>query len=1030
MSACRLRAVPSGQKIMSSDDILTTSFDLERAARVGRADEKMNTQWKNFGTPIGRRARSLEGEQWLLLDLDMSVSERIPLVHGDAALSKATVFPGTLGKTAWSFCMGLILMSLAVLGVVVSVGSLRGGVAVHGAHRDDAHFIKTGVNDTIPVEFVETDYDVKQPALGEAEPEILGREDFEPLESATNARAKAVHARRVEQRTASRVANREKADAVAVEALEQESNATQVAEEGLPEVSSEDAAAEQRRQAARAQRVRERERARAVAQEGEGKGAGGGKIVSDTETSSTTDGAEQTVEPAAETEPETPSEVTQPLTPEEAAEKRREAARARRVRIRELEQREEARAVAVAAASAKADADAVALSEFLVPEATEEEPERQLPEMTPTPAPTAAAQLPEPTPGPTPVPTPVKVTKDAILSAAESAVATAVARAKGNIADAQAVNAPAAPEKPSHPPVPPRPPLSAQDLLDAIAADAIPHPPPAPYPPLPPSPPPSPPPPPPPVPRPPHPPQNPPIGQPPAAFHSLVPLPGIVADVGPVTGPPTSGAQSTTDAQGETWTTVLTKDTTEDESSVEGKDDESTVEESFPSSLGSTEHLGVVSAFWEAPLADDGRWHSSKRDKTADYYRKGLDNLVRAAARSGNSAVVFTAHTTNDCQYLEAAYAEGSKGYANDELMDPQQQQTTLKPRFLCVKLPLTNLHYGDWHLADHSLVKNMPCSNTMRDTKLIWLNKINLVESASHLLQLPGGKTATKMEWIDADQYAERADLGSNVGGAEGNGIRLDHLSQWLPVPEEGSFEKSEASFGATNLDSVQQSHQPPPGFKIIPGMQYSFSALKQLPGDLLQTGGQEDKWQVDAKSKVDEQMESASSSLGESGSTSKNSLPFADRVQMGCYAPKQRVGPCTSNHFVASRFRATPTGIAAIRQLFEDVIYDYKHEFPGPGFDGWSVQNLTWGAEFNAEHDREGYPTHAFMYARDGFKQSKQDWCCVCSTEEMVYNKMYRRNPGLFLPDVHCDHAAPYEVLEKGEEKSKNNGARRLLR
>ena len=30
---------------------------------------------------------------------------------------------------------------------------------------------------------------------------------------------------------------------------------------------------------------------------------------------------------------------------------------------------------------------------------------------------------------------------------------------------------------------------------------------------------------------------------------------------------------------------------------------------------------------------------------------------------------------------------------------------------------------------------------------------------------------------------------------------------------------------------------------------------------------------------------------------------LPLADRIQIGCYAPKQRVGPCTSNYFVASR-------------------------------------------------------------------------------------------------------------------------------
>jgi hypothetical protein len=105
--------------------------------------------------------------------------------------------------------------------------------------------------------------------------------------------------------------------------------------------------------------------------------------------------------------------------------------------------------------------------------------------------------------------------------------------------------------------------------------------------------------------------------------------------------------------------------------------------------------------------------------------------------------------------------------------------------RFLCVKLPLQNLHYGDWHLADHSLVKNMPCSEKMRDTKLIWLNKINLVESAAHMLALPGGKKATRMEWVDADLYAERDDLAANLGGARGRGLTLEDLFQWKPIPQ-----------------------------------------------------------------------------------------------------------------------------------------------------------------------------------------------------------------------------------------------------
>ena len=117
-----------------------------------------------------------------------------------------------------------------------------------------------------------------------------------------------------------------------------------------------------------------------------------------------------------------------------------------------------------------------------------------------------------------------------------------------------------------------------------------------------------------------------------------------------------------------------------------------------------------------------------------------------------------------------------------------------------------------------------------------------------------------------------------------------------------------------------------------------------------------------------------------------------------------------------MASRFRASVYGIAAMRQAFEDVLYDYEHEFPGPGFEGWSVQNLTWFRDADVAHDRPGYPTHAFMYAKDGFTRSKDDWCCVCSTEEMIYNKMLRRNPGLFNPDAHCDASEPYETMEKG--------------
>ena len=205
---------------------------------------------------------------------------------------------------------------------------------------------------------------------------------------------------------------------------------------------------------------------------------------------------------------------------------------------------------------------------------------------------------------------------------------------------------------------------------------------------------------------------------------------------------------------------------------------------------------------------------------------------------------------------------------------------------------------------------------------------------------------------------------------------------------------------------------------------------------------------WQVDAQNRVaamerareerrlgsipgDGDGDDAGDGFARLGSATRaDSLPFADRVQMGCYAPGQRVGPCTSNHFVASRFRASVYGIAAMRQAFEDVLYDYEHEFPGPGFEGWSVQNLTWFRDADVTHDRPGYPTHAFMYAKDGFTRSKDDWCCVCSTEEMIYNKMFRRNPGLFNPDAHCDASAPYETMEKGAGPAPANAPRRAGR
>ena len=152
---------------------------------------------------------------------------------------------------------------------------------------------------------------------------------------------------------------------------------------------------------------------------------------------------------------------------------------------------------------------------------------------------------------------------------------------------------------------------------------------------------------------------------------------------------------------------------------------------------------------------------------------------------------------------------------------------------------------------------------------------------------------------------------------------------------------------------------------------------------------------------------------------------LPLADRIQIGCYAPKQRVGPCTSNYFVASRFRASIYGIAAMRQAFEDVIFDFEDEFPGPGFKGWNVYNLSWADVKDESFDRPGYPSHGWMYAKDSFTKGKTCWSCICSTEEMIYNKMFRRNRQLFNPDRNCDLTAPYEEVARGAGGAASTGA-----
>ena len=93
-----------------------------------------------------------------------------------------------------------------------------------------------------------------------------------------------------------------------------------------------------------------------------------------------------------------------------------------------------------------------------------------------------------------------------------------------------------------------------------------------------------------------------------------------------------------------------------------------------------------------------------------------------------------------------------------------------------------------------------------------------------------------------------------------------------------------------------------------------------------------------------------------------------------MGCYAPKQRVGPCTSNYFVASRFRASLYGVAAMRQALEDVIFDFDEEFPGPGFEGWGVKRLTWRDDFDEAFDRPGYPPRAPSTPRTGSRAGRR--------------------------------------------------------
>ena len=470
----------------------------------------------------------------------------------------------------------------------------------------------------------------------------------------------------------------------------------------------------------------------------------------------------------------------------------------------------------------------------------------------------------------------------------------------------------------------------------------------------------------------------------------------------------------------------------------------------------------MVSAYWEV---NDARWRSKKRTKNEAYYVKGLTNLARIVGRSRHSLVVYTAVEANTCQDLEAAYkvglAQSRRALQNEgdglPLTPVEALPEDRTPRFLCLKLPLQNLHYGKWHLAEHSLVENMPCASSMKATKMIWLNKINLAESAAHLLRLGGGAIATRIEWIDADQFAEITDGPHKV---------LSHVSPWNDLPEWAAQEQErfktpqKAALGAnTTAAPVEDPGEvkgdgplkPQPGFKLIKGLVYSWDTRKQLPEDELESWQRHAAERVAAMTAITPALQSkAHSASPRAGQTDTNhpagavgaergnpqlgeerttgSLPVADRVQIGCYGPKQRVGPCTSNYFVASRFRATLYGIAAMRQTFEDVIYDFDEEFPGPGFKGWNVYNMTWAEHFDKSFDRPGYPPHGFMYAKDGFTKGSKCWSCICSTEEMIYNKMYRRNRQLFLPDRNCELTQPYEEVSMGANAAGSLGVANL--
>ena len=107
----------------------------------------------------------------------MREDERTPLVAGGEARASKQAGGLNLGKTAWSFCMGLIIVALAVLGAVLAVVSARGGLARH----QEARFVRDGVNESgAALASMDHDYDYahdvgrfEEPALGDAKPPAL-----------------------------------------------------------------------------------------------------------------------------------------------------------------------------------------------------------------------------------------------------------------------------------------------------------------------------------------------------------------------------------------------------------------------------------------------------------------------------------------------------------------------------------------------------------------------------------------------------------------------------------------------------------------------------------------------------------------------------------------------------------------------------------------------------------------------------------------------------------------------------------------